>query len=143
MFQLGPEKAQLVSTHQLQKSPEMLGDQTTSIQSIYFTGDEQVAVMTYDNGLVSAYDVRGGFTWLGDIEKAVPRIGQTSASTLSKVLERNDMIDDPRTGNLVNHFKPVTSQESRFSVFSLRGPNCVKQCLVEVKDNRLGTTPLT
>ena len=52
----------------------MLGDTTTAIQSVYFTADEQVAVVTYDTGLISAYDVRGGFTWLGDIEKEVPRI---------------------------------------------------------------------
>jgi len=91
---------------------------------------------------VSAYDVRGGFNWLGDIEKAVPRIGQISTNTLSKILERN-MSNDPYGGHLINQFRPVTSLESKFSVFSLRGPNCVKQQLVEVKDNRLGLTPLT
>jgi len=52
----------------------MLGDQSAFIQSIYFTEDEQVAVITCDTGLISAYDVRGGFTWLGDIEKEVPRL---------------------------------------------------------------------
>ena len=102
-----------------------------------------MAVVTYDTGLVSAYDVRGGFTWLGDIEKEVPRLGQTSASTLSKVLERNDLRNEPNGGHLINQFRPVNSQETKFSVFSLRGPNCVKQQLVEVRDNRLGITPLT
>jgi WD40 repeat protein len=91
---------------------------------------------------MSAYDVRGGFTWLGDIEKAVPRIGQISTSTLSKIIERN-MSSDSYGGHLINQFRPVTTLESKFSVFSLRGPNCVKQQLVEVKDNRLGLTPLT
>ena len=108
------------------RSPEMLGDVTTAVKEVFFTCDEQVAVVTYDTGLISAYDVRGGFTWLGDIEKEVPRLNQISASTLSKVLERNEMRNDPNGGHLINHFKPVNSQESKFSVFSLRGPNCVK-----------------
>lgn len=84
-------------------------------------------MITYDNGLISTYDVRGGFTWLGDIEKAVPRVNQISTNTFSKILERNEMRDDPRGGYLVNQFRPVTSSQSKFSVFSLRGPNCVKQ----------------
>lgn len=75
IFELGAEEAKLVSTHQLMRSPELLGDQTTAVKQVYFTNDEQVAVVTYDTGLVSAYDVRGGFTWLGDIEKEVPRLG--------------------------------------------------------------------
>ena len=37
----------------------------------------------------------------------------------------------------------MNSQETKFSIFSLKGPNCIKQQLVEVKDNRLGLTPLT
>ena len=53
------------------------------------------------------------------------------------------MNNDPYGGHLINQFRPVTNLESKFSVFSLRGPNCVKQQLVEVKDNRLGLTPLT
>lgn len=53
------------------------------------------------------------------------------------------MRDDPNGGYLINHFKPVNQQETKFSVFSLRGPNCIKQQLVEVKDNRLGVTTLT
>lgn len=86
-----------------------------------------MAVVTYDSGLVSAYDVRGGWTWLGDIEKEVPRIGQLSSSVLSKVLERNELSMDPYGGHLINHFRPVNSQETKFSVFSLKGPNCIKQ----------------
>lgn len=74
VFEINAEKANLVSTHHLQRSPDMLGDQNTAIQSLFFTQDEQVAIVTYDSGLISAYDVRGGFTWLGDIEKEVPRL---------------------------------------------------------------------
>ena len=40
VFELGPEKALLVSTHHLQKSPELLEDHATSIKSFYFTKDE-------------------------------------------------------------------------------------------------------
>ncbi len=58
--------------------------------------------MTYDTGLISAYDVRGGFTWLGDIEKEVPRLGQLSAGTLSKVLERQDQANGLDGSYLVN-----------------------------------------
>ena len=88
IFELGADKAQLVSTHHHLRSPELLGDQTTAIKSIYFTADEQVALVTYETGLVSAYDVRSGFTWLGDIEKEVPRL---NVGMIAKVLERNDM----------------------------------------------------
>ena len=102
-------------------------------------------MVTYDTGLVSAYDVRGGFTWLGDIEKSVTRFQGSNASTdgLSKVLERNELVNDPNGGHLISQFRQVHSQETKFSLFSLRGPNCIKQSLVEVKDNRLGMTPLT
>ena len=105
----------------------MVDDFTSSIQTIFFTSDEQLAIVTFDNGLVSVYDVRGGFTWLGDVEKAVPRASQISTTTFSKVLERDDMRDDPRTNHLVNQFRPLASSENKFSVFSLRGPNCIKQ----------------
>ena len=91
------------------RSPEMLGDAATAVKDIFFTNDEQVAVITYDTGLISAYDVRGGFTWLGDIEKEVPRLGQISACSLSKVLERNEMRNDLNGGHLINQFKPVNS----------------------------------
>ena len=79
--------------------------------------------MTYDTGLVSAYDVRGGFTWLGDIEREVPRL---NVAMVAKVLERNEM-QDPTGMHLINQFRPVNSQETKFSVFSVRGPNCIKQ----------------
>ena len=89
-----------MSSYHLQRSPELLGDQTTAVKSIFFTSDEQVAVVTYENGLVSAYDVRGGFTWLGDIEKEVPRL---NVDMNAKVLERNDMHrEDPTAGHLIN-----------------------------------------
>ena len=127
VFEISSDQAMLVSTHHLQRSPEMLGDVSTSVQSIYFTEDEQVAVVTYDTGLISAYDVRGGFTWLGDIEREVPRLNLMAPDTLSKVLERNDARNDPNGGHLINQFVARNSQETRFSVFSLRGPNCVKQ----------------
>ena len=104
VFELEQEKAKLISTHHLQRSPEMLGDIATSIKSIFFTADEQVAVITYDTGLVSVYDVKGGFTWLGDIEKEVSRIGQIPTTTLTKVLERKDMIPDLSGGHLINQF---------------------------------------
>lgn len=87
----------------------MLGEPSTPIQSLYFTRDEQVAIVTYETGLISAYDVRGGFTWLGDIEKEVPRLGQLSAGTLSKVLERNDQSNDLNGSYLVNQFTPLNS----------------------------------
>ena len=40
IFELGAEQAQLVSSHHLQRSPELLGDQTTAVKSIFFTSDE-------------------------------------------------------------------------------------------------------
>ena len=93
----------------MQKSPELLEDHATSVSSIHFTSDEQVAVVTYDTGLVSAYDVRGGFTWLGDIEKSVARYGgQAPIDALSKVLERNDLVfNDPNGGHLINQFRQI------------------------------------
>ena len=70
----------------------MLGDISTAIDSISFTNNDQIAVVTYENGLISAYDVRGGFTWLGDIEKEVQRIGNLSLNgNLSKMLERREL----------------------------------------------------
>ena len=60
---------------------------------MYFTQNEQVAVITYESGLISAYDIKGGFSWLGDIEKDVARLNQTSPSAcLSRVFERADPV---------------------------------------------------
>ena len=69
----------------------MLGDDSAAIKSIQFTQNDQVAVVTYDNGLVSAFDVRAGFTWLGDIEKEVPKTGGFSiGESASRIVERHD-----------------------------------------------------
>lgn len=66
-----------MSTYKLQTSPTSLAqgltNASTAITSVYFTSNEQVAIITFDTGLVSSYDVRAGFTWLGDIEKEVSR----------------------------------------------------------------------
>ena len=74
----------------------MLGDNSVSIVSILFTQNDQVAVVTYENGLVSAYDVRGGFNWLGDVEKEVPRAGGFNISgNGARIIERHDSHVDP------------------------------------------------
>ena len=91
IFQIGNESATLLSTYKLQRSPELVGEHSQTITSIYFTQNEQVAVITYETGLISAYDIKGGFAWLGDIEKDVTRFNQASStSCLSRVFERAD-----------------------------------------------------
>ena len=70
-----------------------MGGHNQAITSIYFTQNEQVAVVTYESGLISAYDIKGGFAWLGDIEKDVTRFNQASTSVcLSRVFERADPV---------------------------------------------------
>jgi len=142
VFELGRDEANLLATHHLQRSPDLLGDTTTVVHSLFFTQDEHVAVISFNTGLISAYDVRGGFTWLGDVEKQVSRLGQLSAGTMARVLERDDSRVDLNGSHLLSQFSAKNPQETKFSVFSLRGPNCVRQLIVEVRDNKMFMTPL-
>jgi hypothetical protein len=41
----------------------------TAIIDIKYTANETVAIVAFRSGVISAYDIRGGFNWLGDIEK--------------------------------------------------------------------------
>ena len=148
IFQIGNESATLLSTYKLQRSPELVGEQSQAVTSIYFTQNEQVAVITYESGLISAYDIKGGFAWLGDIEKGVTGFNQASTSaSLSRVFERADPVPhDDQSGLLQFPFSGASqansSYETKFCVFSVRAPNCVRLQLVEVKDNRMNMSPL-
>ena len=42
---------------------------------------------------------------------------------------------------MTNQFRSASSYENRFSVFSVRGPNCVRQQIVEIKDSRMTVLP--
>ena len=111
----------------------MLGEQCSqAVTSIYFTQNEQVAVITYESGLISAYDIKGGFAWLGDIEKDVTRFNQGSSSAcLSRIFERTDPTPhDDQSSLLQFPFGSAahanSSYETKFCVFSVRAPNCVR-----------------
>ena len=99
--------------------------------------------MTFETGLISAYDVKGGFGWLGDIEKDVTRSSQ-GARCLSRVIERTERYARDEHGHLTSY--PFTgidqSYSTNFQVFSVRAPNCVRLQLVEVRDNRLTVSPV-
>ena len=41
----------------------------TAIVDIKFSANEQIAIVSFRSGLISIYDIRGGFNWLGDVEK--------------------------------------------------------------------------
>jgi len=36
------------------------------IKQIFVTQNENTAVVTFDSGMISLYDVKNGFTWIGD-----------------------------------------------------------------------------
>jgi hypothetical protein len=92
VFTIGNENATLVSSYRLSKP---LGSEHESvIASIYITKNEHVAVVSFENGLVSAYDIRGGFTWIGDVNKETFRLTTTASAaspTLCKVIEKEDV----------------------------------------------------
>lgn len=37
------------------------------IKDIYVTHNEQTAIVTFLSGMISLYDVKNGYTWVGDI----------------------------------------------------------------------------
>lgn len=37
------------------------------IKDIYVTYNEQTAVVTFSSGMISLYDIKNGYTWVGDI----------------------------------------------------------------------------
>ena len=57
-------------------------------------------MVTFETGLISAYDVKGGFAWIGDIEKDVTRSSQ-GARCLSRVVERTEQYARDEHGHLV------------------------------------------
>lgn len=59
----------MIANYRLTRSPDLKADMDTSISSVHITKNEHVAIVTFENGLVSAYDIRGGFAWIGDIER--------------------------------------------------------------------------
>ena len=36
------------------------------IKEIYITQNEQTAVITFESGMISLYDTKNGYTWIGD-----------------------------------------------------------------------------
>jgi len=129
VFQLGNESATLLSTYKLQRSPELSEDvsgDASGITSIHFTQNEQVVVITFESGLISAYDVKASFTWLGDIEKDAQRFTYQALVTGSaKVLEKPPASDGRLTGTGIAPFSNQ-SVGTQFRVFSVTAPNCVQ-----------------
>lgn len=151
LFELLHEKAALRNTYHLHRPVDPLlqlgggpGQPSApgNVEAIHFTKDEQVAIVTFENCLVSAYDISAGFAYLGDLEKEVQRLSLVSTSNLTKVLEREDSRAD-LSASMYGWSSHARSSSTTFSLFSLRGPNCIKQLLVEVRDHKVLTTPLT
>ena len=75
VFQLGHESATLLSTFKLQRGePENNGfsqdesREDRAIKSIYITGNEQVAIVSFQSGIISCFDIKASFSWIGDVE---------------------------------------------------------------------------
>lgn len=93
IFCLGQETATMTANYRLTRSPDLKGDFETSISSLHITQNEHVVIVTFENGLVSAYDIRNGFSWIGDIERDAHRLTIASSSispSLCKILEKDD-----------------------------------------------------
>lgn len=58
IFNLINESASLISTFKLHRD--------FSINQIYITHNEQVAVITFSSGHISLYDIKNSFTLIGD-----------------------------------------------------------------------------
>lgn len=91
---------------------------------------------------MSAYDIRGGFNWIGDIDKGLHRTLGSAAigQTLCKFVERDEVTDIKKTFQKTFYSgafdkKDVTS----IRVFSLKSPNIIQLQLVEIKDSKLSS----
>lgn len=82
VFQLVSNKAHLIATHSLTRPGDLTTErslisalqgneqQNDSVKNIYITNNENVAVITYSSGLISFFDVKNSYSFLGDIENS-------------------------------------------------------------------------
>jgi len=86
IFQLVNENAHLIATHRLPRSQEIKAERALNIRhnpaasrvgnsqdfeddhikQIYITSNENTAVITFNSGLISLYDVKNGYSYIGD-----------------------------------------------------------------------------
>lgn len=81
------DNAHLIATYRLPRSQEVKAERALGItqnsmasrvgvedlftndliKDIYVTYNEQTAVITFSSGMISLYDIKNGYTWVGDI----------------------------------------------------------------------------
>jgi hypothetical protein len=60
---------------------------------MFMSENEQIAIVTYDSGLICAYDVKTSFNWIGVIE---------NSSTLAGMHEQKSIVLEKTSGSQLN-----------------------------------------
>jgi hypothetical protein len=124
VFQLANQNAHLISTHRLQRSSEIrqeramnighnpdslspIGSDDDLIKEIYVTSNENTAVITFSSGLISLYDIKNSFSWLGDANE----------TEFEKFNTQNKANDDPSIQTKVIEVSAQTGQNNTRSNF--------------------------
>lgn len=63
-----------------------------------------MAVITFKSGVISIYDVKGGFNHLGDVEKAIARTPSSSLHTRNDLELRTRLIEKDYSNTGTNQF---------------------------------------
>ena len=72
----------------MHRSAQLADSEGQAISSIYFTKNEQVAIISFSSGVISAYDVKASFAYLGDIQAEPLRTQQGVLAADAKVIEK-------------------------------------------------------
>ena len=137
VFQLVNESAHLLATYRLPRSKESQASRALGIhynpnasalgaedefnndliQEIYVTSNEQTAVVTFSSGIVSLYDIRNSFNWIGDAADSdfAKFNTQTAGGSLSNVVQTKVLETAPQwagnqTANQLRERNQVTSR---------------------------------
>ena len=146
VFQIVNESAHLTGSYKIQSSKQVkmeqaLGigqhnvgarieasTQNESIKEIHITQNEQFAVVTFSSGIVSVYDVKNGFSFIGDIDDSdlqklnTQSVYYQSESARTIVLEYGKTTR-PGSRASANFSANYGSTESSMKVITMQTPN--------------------
>ena len=109
VFQIQQETATHIGTYQVAN-----GEQ---IDKIFISENEQVAVMSFQNGRISLYDVKSSFQKIGDIE---------SNSLVAHELVQNSLVVEQRPQQKHIDEYATLHGDTCLKVYTVTAPNCIR-----------------
>lgn len=116
-------------------------------------------MITFSSGLICLYDARNSFNYLGDVEKDAQRFSFASQNFIqARILEPKDSHRDPiyqrqqdigpislsgnPTMDLLNEHSGGNVLRTQVKVITSTSPNVLRLQVIEIKGNKIVTTPV-